>query len=103
MKIFAISKTAGVDFAALRPHLEDEARAVWRLYREGCVREFYLRSDGPGVVFAFEATTAEEVRSRLNELPLVQKGIIQFDVIPVGPLLSFELLMDELAGSAAAH
>ena len=93
MKLIAISKTEGVDFNALKPHLRQEARAVWQLYRAGVLREFYLRQDGPGVVLVFEAPSVDEVRERLAHLPLAQLGLIQFEVIPLGPLLSLESLM----------
>lgn len=93
MKLIAISKTDGVDFNALKPHLRNEAGSVWQLYREGVLREFYLRQDGPGVVLVFEAASAAEVRQRLDDLPLSKLGLIGFDVIPVGPLLSLESLM----------
>lgn len=95
MKYFAISRTDGVDFNALKPHLRHEAGAVWGLYRQGILREFYLRADGPGVILVFESESAEKVRSHLAGLPLAQRALIEFDVIPVGPLVSLESLMSE--------
>ena len=93
MKLIGISRIDRVDFAALKPHLRSEAASVWRLYRAGLLREFYLRQDGPGVVLVFEAASVDEVRDRLAELPLSRLGLVEFDVIPVGPLLSLETLM----------
>lgn len=95
MKLIAISRTEGVEFAALKPHLREEACAVWDLYRGARLREFYLRGDGPGVVLVFEAEGVEDVKSMLANLPLVGRGLIEFDIVPVEPLLSLEALMAE--------
>ena len=94
MKVFAISKLlSGATFEDIQPHIFAEARNAWRLYKGGRLREYYLRADDePGVVFAFECEDVAQARALVNTFPMVKAGVIDFDLIPVGPLLSLEAL-----------
>lgn len=90
MKIFVVAhrseKHSPEDFA---PLLEAETRKAFQLMAENVLREIYSRADGKGAVLVLEAESAEEARRRLSELPLAQKGMLRFDVYPVGPYRAF--------------
>lgn len=84
MKLIAIEhevpgKTAP-DFA---PHLRAEAQRVWELSQAGLIRESYFRADREEAVLVLECAGVEEAEEVLGSLPLVQAGLIQFEVIPL--------------------
>ena len=61
----------------------EEARHVWELYESDRVREFYLRADyQPGVVLIFECDDATEAERLVAELPIVEAGLLNFEVVP---------------------
>lgn len=93
MKILALSKRQpGVTAEQLQPHQVSEARRVWELYRNGVFREMYFRQDRPGAVVVLECASVEEARRSLGTLPMVAAGLLDFDVIPLGPFLPLENL-----------
>lgn len=97
MKILALEKELpGTSAGQFQPHLEAEAARVWELYRSGILREIYFRADQHSAVLVLECTTLEEARETLNTLPLVQTGLIEFDLIPLAPYTGFERLFTPL-------
>jgi hypothetical protein len=85
MKILVMPKPIeGVPRESLLQHAGEEIRAVWDLYAQGVIREFYTRLNEPGrVVLMLEATSAEAARDTLATLPYAQMHLIDFDVIPL--------------------
>lgn len=84
MKILALEKEVSrVPAGAYEPHLKTEAAKVWELYQKGVIREMYFRQDWPGAVLVLECATIAEANSLLSALPLVEAGLIQFDLIPL--------------------
>lgn len=75
-----------------QPHLADEARHGWQLYKSGIVRDIYFRQDRPGVAIIAEADSAEVAKQALGSFPLAKAGLIDWDVIPLGPFVNWELL-----------
>ncbi len=69
--------------AAYEPHLRAEALRAWQLYQDGIVRELYFRSDWPGAVLVLECSDVGAATAALATLPLVERGLIQFDLIPL--------------------
>jgi hypothetical protein len=93
MVILALEKELpGVTGEQFRPHLEAEAARVWELYQAGVFRELYFRADLPAAVLILECADVEEADQVLNTLPLVQKGLIAFDIIPLVPYPGFSRL-----------
>jgi muconolactone delta-isomerase len=93
MKILALNvDVPGVTYEQMAPHMKAETKIVWDMYMSGALREIYLRQDQRGVVIIFECDSVEEVQQHLNTLPLVQHGLIAFDVVPVGPYPGFARL-----------
>lgn len=86
MKIIALEKEiphqSAQDFT---PHLKAEALQVWRLQQADIIREIYFRADRPEAVLTLECVSVEEARQALDTLPLVQAGLITFELIPLKP------------------
>lgn len=96
MKILALEKDMpGVIPWQFQPYLEDEARRVWELYQQGVIRELYFRADRTDAVLILECEDAESARSVLNTLPLVQAGLVEFEIVPLIPYPGFARLFEE--------
>ncbi len=93
MKIYAYDVTkAGVGMEQIQPLLKEEAQHAWELYKEGIIREVYLRTDRPGALIVFECESVEEAKKITENLPLVKAGLIEFNFIPVGAFTPWESL-----------
>jgi hypothetical protein len=77
-----------------RPHMTDEARHAWQMYKDGIIRDIYFRQDRPGVAILAECESVEAARKALSEFPLAKAGVIGWDVIPLGPFLNWESLFE---------
>ena len=74
------------------PHMLDEVRHGWDLYKSGFIRDIYFRQDLPGVVIMAEADSVEAARAALMTFPLAKADLIGWDIIPLGPMANWELL-----------
>lgn len=93
MKILALEKELpGVEDDAFRPHLKAEAARVWELVQAGIVREIYFRADQHTAVLMLECPDFEAARATLDTLPLVQAGLIDFEMMPLLPYSGFARL-----------
>ena len=94
MKILVMPKPIeGVSREEMLRHAPAEIQAVWQLYKQGIVREFYTRANEAGrVVLVLESASEEEAREALSVLPFVQLHLIDFDVIPLAPFFGLENL-----------
>ena len=84
-----------VDESELLEHLPEELAATVKLYLEEKVRTFYFRKDRPGIILVMEADSLESAKTALSTLPLVDLGILDFDFIPIGPLLPLGTLFPQ--------
>ncbi|QRN98493.1 superoxide dismutase [Archangium violaceum] len=82
----------GATLEKYQPHLENEVRHTWESYKSGIVRDIYFRQDRPGVAIFLECESADAAKNVLAEFPLVRTGLIEFEVIPLGPFINWELL-----------
>jgi hypothetical protein len=86
MKFLALERESPDATAeAFRPLLKDKARAVWELQQSCALREIYFNADQHTAVLVLECSDIETARQLLTALPLVQSGLITFDVIPLVP------------------
>lgn len=74
------------------PHLENEVRYGWEMYKSGLVRDIYFRQDRPGVAIIAEADSIEAARALLMAFPLAKEGLIGWDIIPLGAFTNWEML-----------
>jgi muconolactone delta-isomerase len=96
MKILALERELpGVTAEDFRPHLKAEGRRAWDLYQAGVFRELYFRADEAVAVLVLECADVAEAHAVLQSLPLVQAGLIAFDVIPLRAYPGFARLFEE--------
>jgi len=96
MKLLAMEIEAeGVKPEQFTPHLKAEARRVWELYQSGTIRELYFRADRSDAVLILECKAAREAQEMLDSLPLVQAGLISFEIVPLIPYPGFARLFGE--------
>lgn len=93
MKILALDRPLpGATMDKYVPHLKDEVRHTWTAYKQDVVRDIYFRQDRPGVAILLECASADEAKAVVADFPLVKAGLIEFEVIPLGPFTNWELL-----------
>jgi hypothetical protein len=81
MKILAIEKELpGVADSDYEPWLEAEARKAWELHQAGLIRELYF-TDEHCAVLVLEASDKAHAREIVEQLPLVQQKLIDFDLL----------------------
>jgi hypothetical protein len=78
-----------------KPYLEEEARHVWKLVQEGVVRETYFDADQHTAVLILECESKEKAAATAAAFPMVQAGLIRFEIIPLKPYDGFERLFDK--------
>jgi hypothetical protein len=82
----------GATMEKYAPHMTDEVRHSWQMYKDGIIRDIYFRQDRPGVAIIAEADSVEAAKAALAEFPLAKAGLIGWEVIPLGPFLNWETL-----------
>ena len=103
MKIIVLAqRSAQVTLEQMRPHFQAEVQAVWDLYLQGVVREFYTRADEGGpAILTVESEDVDAARKALARLPLVEMNMLELDFIPLAPFKSLSHLFQ--AEAQAAH
>ena len=96
MKILVLAqRSADVSVDQMRPHFKAEVEAVWNLYSQGIVREFYTRADQGGpAILTVECENVEAAQKALQGLPLVEMKMIDLDLIPLAPFNSLTHLFE---------
>ena len=79
--------------------MQQEVRDTVRLYLAGTIDQWFVRRDQNGVVFLLNVATVDEARALLEKLPLGEKKLMEFDLIPLGPLTPLGLLIPEKPAS----
>ena len=96
MKIIALERELpGTTSEQFIPYLKAEAEKVWQLYQSELIRELYFRQDQSTAVLVLECDDILAARAALKELPLVQAGLIEFELIPLKPYPGFERLFEK--------
>jgi hypothetical protein len=94
IKILAIGHLT-VERSAIGDVMAHEVRDTVRLYLGGKIDQWYARQDGKGVVFLMNVTTVEEAHALLEKLPLGEHKMMEFDLIPLGPLRPLASLLGD--------
>jgi hypothetical protein len=93
MRILALevenSEAKSEDF---QPYLKAEAKKVWELQQEDFIREIYFRSDRSTAILMIESDSIEMAKDKLQQLPLVSNGLIDFELIPLKPYPGYSRL-----------
>ncbi len=73
--------------------MPSEVRETVKLYLAGKIDQWYVRKDAAGVVFVMNVTTVKEAHELLEALPLGRAHMMEFELIPVGPLSPLQYLL----------
>jgi hypothetical protein len=96
MKVLCISKWVKAptpeEQGAIMPK---EVPATLKLYLDGVIEQMWFKQDAPGVVFLVQADSIDAAKAHLHGLPLGQAGLMDFDFIPVGPLMPLGRLIQD--------
>jgi hypothetical protein len=100
-RVLAIGRLpSGVTRDKLAPVMQQEVRDTVRLYLAGKLDQWFVRRDQSGVVFLLNVSTVAEARTLLEKLPLGEAKLMEFDLIPLGPLTPLGLLLQDSPGPA---
>lgn len=92
MKILAVeTELKKPDLNTGKEILKEEALAVFNMYLQDFIREIYF-NDQHCAVLILECTDIQEAESKLNELPLVKNGYIEFQLTTLKPYTGFNRL-----------
>lgn len=92
MKILAIEKELpGIKDTDYQPFLELEARKAWELHQQGLIRELYFTDDHCAVLI-LEARDNAHAREIVDQLPLVQQKLIEFELMTLNAYPCFARL-----------
>ena len=72
-----------------------EASETLRLILAGKIDQGWLRQDAQGPAFLMNVTSVEEAHALLEKLPLGQAKLMEFELLPVGPLAPLGLLLNK--------
>lgn len=93
MKILALEKEIpDTPATAFRALLRAEAAKVWELYQQDVVRELYFNAEEHTAILVLECQDVQAARQILAQLPMVQAGLIEFEIIALIPYDGFERL-----------
>jgi hypothetical protein len=96
-KILAIGQftSKAADMARRLPVMAREVPATLRLYLAGKIEQWFIKPDLSGPVFILNVSHVEDARELLTKLPLGLEGMMEFSLIPLGPLTPLRLLLQE--------
>ncbi len=80
-----------------KPLLPSEVRDTVRLYLAGKIDQWYLKQDQTGVVFMMNVTDPKEALELLGKFPFGQAGLMEFQIIPLGPIGPLRVLLTDPA------
>lgn len=81
-----------------KPHMVPEIEAVWSSYLGGELREFYFSKDPQVVTLIYELPSLEAVHRAVDALPMVEVGLLDRQVVHLGPFHQIAALFAKPAG-----
>jgi hypothetical protein len=73
--------------------MPDEVRATLKLYLDGRIHQWYARADGRGVMFILNATDTAAAKALMEDMPLSQGNLANYEYIPLGALTPLRALL----------
>ena len=96
MKILALeNEITGFSADDYQPHLHDEAQRIWQLHKQGVIREIYFRADRHEAVLILECRDQHVAQAIIDTLPLVEAGLVTFELIPLVAYDGYERLFGQ--------
>lgn len=81
--VLARRRTEAFPAEEIDKHLDAEAERVRQLYAEGHLRQAWTREDTGGAALLLEAADRAAADAVLTSLPLVAKGMLEVQVVPL--------------------
>ena len=78
-----------------------EVADTLRLYLAGKIDQWWARQDQKGPVFLMNVTSVDETHSILEQLPLGQANLMEFDYVELSPLTPLHILLPEMAANTS--
>jgi len=78
-----------------KPLLPSEVRDTVRLYLTGKIDQWYIKQDQSGVVFMMNLSDPKEALELLRKFPFGRAGLMEFQIIPLGPISPLRVLLSE--------
>ncbi|MDY0093643.1 MAG: hypothetical protein RBT80_13170 [Candidatus Vecturithrix sp.] len=73
--------------------LMDEAKHVWSLYKKGIIRNIWF-SENKDALLMIESENREQVKTILDDFPLVKANLIEYKITLLLPYTGFERLLN---------
>lgn len=67
------------------PFVKPEAEKVWEYYAADMIRSIHYIADMSGAVLLFEVASLEAVQKAVEQLPMAQTNVLQFEILPLKP------------------
>lgn len=96
MKFMALlTPTAQRSREEFEPHKVEEEIHLWLSYRDGYLREFYFQPQPTVITLIYEVESAVAVIAELDSLPMVKTGLLDRQVVHLGPWIPLEDIFDK--------
>lgn len=96
MTILALDRPRpGATFEKYQPYMLNEVRHTWEAYKKGLIRDVYFRQDRPGVAIVMDCASLDEAQRLCADFPLAKAGLLDFELIPLGPFTNWEVLFSQ--------
>jgi muconolactone delta-isomerase len=93
MKILALEhELPSATAEQFQQHARAEALRAWELHQQGLIRELYFRADRDEAVLVLECEDVAAAQRVVDSLPLVEQGLITFELIPLAAYPGFARL-----------
>lgn len=93
MQVLVIAKVAeGVSAEQVTPYIAAEATEVWNAYAADMLRSIYYIADMSGAVLLWEAPSVEIVEAALSKFPMIDRGLLKREIIPLKPYVGLASL-----------
>jgi Muconolactone delta-isomerase len=84
MQVLVIARIkAGTPVEKVKSLVQAEAAHVWECYAAEKIRQSYYIADMSGAVMIWEVESIESITQEVNQLPMVQEGILVCEILPI--------------------
>lgn len=85
---------SGTSVEQVIPYIKAEAQAVWQKYTTEIVRSIHYIADMSGAVLLCEAPDLPTMEVIASQLPMVEAGLLQAEIIALKPYTGFASLFE---------
>ena len=94
-KVLAIGRPAAAGSTeAIAQFRRSEVQATVNLHLAGIIEQWWFQIDGRAPVFVLNVTDTTTALGILENLPLGKAGLMEFDLVRLGPLRPLAILVD---------